>query len=182
MKIVSVTSKGLCALALAAFLVACGGDKQGQVPSNSNEPAWVTSMSAAKEKAGSVVVGIGSAKILDGNLNYAVNQAAMQARAEIAQQVSAKIQQAIESLEQNDGMKISANSQQVARQKVEADLKKTEIAEKWTDKQATPPMLYVLVKMDEKMFEQTLKGVGQVLNVDADQARKLSETVQELLE
>ena len=36
--------------------------------------------------------------------------------------------------------------------------------------------------MDEKMFEQTLKGVGQVLNVDADQARKLSETVQELLE
>ena len=106
----------------------------------------------------------------------------MQARAEIAQQVSAKIQQAIESLEQNDGMKISANSQQVARQKVEADLKKTEIAEKCTDKQATPPMLYVLVKMDEKMFEQTLKGVGQVLNVDADQARKLSETVQELLE
>ena len=43
-------------------------------------------------------------------------------------------------------------------------------------------MLYVLVKMDEKMFEQTLKGVGQVLNIDTDQAKKLSETVQELLE
>mgnify|MGYP003370939992 CR=1 FL=1 len=181
MKIVSVTSKSLCALALAAFLVACGGNKQSQVTSNKNEPAWVNNIQAAKDEAKSQVVAVGSAKLLDGNLNYATNQATMQARIQIAQTISAKVEQAIKEMSQSDGLKLSENSLQAAKQKVEATLQKSEMVVRWTDKETTPPTLYVLVKMDKDAYDQALKGSAQILNINSEQAEKLSETVEEML-
>ena len=42
-------------------------------------------------------------------------------------------------------------------------------------------MLYVLAKMDKKAYDNALKGGAQVLNIDADKAKKLSDTVEEML-
>lgn len=173
--------KGLCAFALSAFLVSCGGDKTQKITTNSNEPSWVNDTQAAKDYAKTPVVAVGSAKILDGNINYATNQAAMQARIIIAQTISAKVEQAIKQMEQSDDLKISSNSLQAAKQKVEATLQKSEIVVKWTDKQTTPPMLYVLVGMDKDTYDQALKGGAQVLNIDSDKAKQLSDTVDEML-
>lgn len=179
--ILALIGKGACVVALSLFLVSCGGDKSQKVTANSDEPAWVNDTQSAKDYAKTPVVAVGSAKILDGNMNYATNQAAMQARIIIAQTISTKVEQAIKQMEQSDDLKISSNSLQAAKQKVEATLKRSEIVVKWIDKKATPPMLYVLVGMDKDTYDQALKGGVQVLNIDADKARKLSETVEEML-
>lgn len=180
-QVTSSVSKGLCALTLAVFLAACGGNKENKLTTNSSEPAWVNSVQAAKDYAKSPVVAVGSAKLLDGNLNYATNEAAMQARIQIAQTISAKVEQAIKGMAQSDGLKISENSLQAAKQKVEATLQKSEIVVRWTDKETTPPTLYILVKMDKDAYDQAIKGGAQLLNISAEQAEKLSETVDEML-
>lgn len=180
-RITALFGKGVCAVALSLLLASCGGDKTQKITTNSSEPAWVNNIQAAKDYAKTPAVAVGSAKILDGNINYATNQAAMQARVIIAQTISAKVEQAIKQMEQSDDLKISSNSLQAAKQKVEATLQKSEIVVRWTDKQTTPPTLYVLVGMDKDKYEQALKGGVQVLNIDADKAQKLSQTVEEML-
>ncbi len=179
--VIALVGKGACVLALSVFLASCGGNKSENITTNKDEPAWVNNVQAAKDYAKSPVVAVGSAKLLDGNLNYATNQATMQARIQIAQTISTKLEQAIKDMAQSDGLKISENSLQAAKQKVEATLQKSEMIVRWTDKTTTPPTLYVLVSMDKDMYEQALKGGAQVLNIDADKARKLSETVDEML-
>ncbi|WP_233715878.1 LPP20 family lipoprotein [Helicobacter trogontum] len=181
MSVVSIAGKSLCALTLTAFLVACGDDAKNKITTNSDEPAWVNNIQAAKDYAKSPVVAVGSAKLLDGNLNYATNQATMQARVQIAQTISARVEQAIKEMAQSDGLKISENSLQAAKQKVEATLQKSEMVVRWTDKQTTPPTLYVLVSMDKDAYDQALKGGAQVLNINAEQAQRLSATVEEML-
>ncbi|RDU65816.1 hypothetical protein CQA53_05855 [Helicobacter didelphidarum] len=166
---------------LAAFLVACGGDKAQPLTSNKDEPAWVNNMKAAKEAANSLIAAVGQAKLLDGNINYATNQATMQARIQIAQSVSAGVEQAIKDMAQSDGLKISENSLQAAKQKVEATLQKTEMVQRWVDKSTNPQTLYVLVSMDKEAYENAMKNTSQVLNIDADKAKKLSDTVEEML-
>lgn len=179
--VLALIAKGACVAALSLFLVSCGGDKAQKITTNSDEPAWVNDTQAAKEYAKTQVAAVGSAKILDGNMNYATNQAAMQARIIIAQTISTKVEQAIKQMEQSDDLKISANSLQAAKQKVEATLQKSEIVVRWVDKKSTPNMLYVLVGMDKDAYDQAIKGGAQVLNIDADKARKLSESVEEML-
>lgn len=175
----SMICKGACVAGLSLFLVSCGGDK---LTSNSDEPAWVNSIKAAKEEANANIVAVGSAKLLDGNINYATNQATMQARIQIAQTINTKVEQAIKNMEQSDGLKISENSLQAAKQKVEANLQKTQMVTRWIDKKSNPQIVYALVSMDKDAYENALKGGAQVMNIDADKARKLSETVEEMLQ
>ncbi len=177
----SFVIKGFCVCALSAFLVSCGGDKNQNLTGNSDEPAWINSVQAAKDYAKQTIVAVGSSKILDGNLNYATNQATMQARIQIAQSISAKVEQAIKDMAQSDGLKISENSLQAAKQKVEQNLQKTEMVVRWIDKKSNPQMLYVLVSMDKDTYDNALRGGAQVLNIDSNKARELSETVEAML-
>ncbi len=177
----SFLGKCVCACALSVFLVSCGGEKGQNLTNNNDEPAWVNSIPAAKDYAKSPVVGVGSAKIIDGNINYATNQATMQARIIIAQSVSTKVEQAIKDMSQSDGIKISENSLQAAKQKVEQTLQRTEMVVRWIDNKANPPMLYVLVSMDKEAYDNALRGASQVLNIDSKKAKELSDTVEEML-
>lgn len=179
-KIWSIVGRGVSVIALSFLLVSCG-DKTQQITGSSDEPAWVNNVQAGKNKAQAMVVGVGSAKLLDNNINYATNQAMMKARIEIAQTISTRVEQAIKQMEQSDGLKISENSLQAAKQKVEATLQQTEMVERWVDKKSNPQMLYVLAKMDKEAYDNALKGGAQVLNIDADKAKKLSDTVEEML-
>ena len=181
--LVSIIGKGLCIGALSAFLISCG-DKQPSNPAGpvvDNGPAWINSNKEAKKVAESIAVGVASAKILDGDINYALNQASMQARVQIAQMVGTKVEQAIIEMSQADGKKVDGNTLQAARQKVEATLKQTEIVEKWVDKSQNPQILWVLVGMDKEAFETALKGGSQVLNIDANKAFQLKTTVEGML-
>ncbi|WP_233707746.1 LPP20 family lipoprotein [Helicobacter aurati] len=179
--ILSYMNKAAFAAILGVFLLSCG-DKSQSVTSNSDEPKWVNSIAAGKEKANAMVVAVGSAKFLDGNIDYATNQATMNARIQIAQTVSVKVEQAIKDLAQSDGMKISENNLQAAKQKVELNLQQTQMVERWIDRKSNPQIIYVLVAMDKEAYEKALKGGEQVLNINADQARRLSHTVEELLQ
>lgn len=178
----SLIGKGVLAFSLSLFLASCGGDKADRLTTNSSEPTWVNDVRAAKDYAKTPVVGVGSAKLLDGNVNYATNQAAMQARIIIAQTINTKIEQAIKQMEQSDDLKISSNSLQAAKQKVEATLTKSEIIVRWTDKQTNPPTLYVLVGMDKDAYDQALKAGTQMFNIDEDKARKLAGIVDDMLQ
>ncbi|MWV62194.1 hypothetical protein DCO58_05500 [Helicobacter saguini] len=178
--VLSMVAKGLCVGVLATFLVSCGEKTQSLTP-NKDEPKWVNNISEAKERAKSNAVAVGSAKVLDGNINFATNQATMQARIQIAQMISTKVEQAIKELAQSDGLKISENSIQAAKQKVEQTLQKTEMVERWIDKDSKPNVLYVLVGMDKDAFDNAMKGGAQVLNINSSQALELSNTVEALL-
>ncbi|STQ86431.1 hypothetical protein LS73_004550 [Helicobacter muridarum] len=180
-EVLSYIKGAACAITLGVFLVSCGSKTQ-HLTSSSDEPKWVNSIAAGKQKANAMVVAVGSAKFLDGNIDYATNQATMNARIQIAQTVSVKVEQAIKNLAQSDGMKISENSMQVAKQKVEANLQQTQMVERWIDKKSNPQTLYVLVAMDKEAYERALKGGGQVLNINEEQARKLHNMVDEMLQ
>lgn len=178
--VINLLGKALCAGVMVAFLISCGEKTQSLTPAK-DEPKWVNNIKEAKEKAGANAVAVGSAKVLDGNINYATNQATMQARIQIAQMVSTRVEQAIKSLEQSDGLKIAENSLQAAKQKVEQTLQRTEMVERWIDKTSNPNVLYVLVAMDKDAFDSAMKGGAQVLNIDSNKALQLSNTVEELL-
>ncbi len=168
---------------ISALLVSCGSKTQKNADnvSSGGEPAWVNDIGEAKKETNSLVVAVGSAKILDGNINFATNQAALQARAQIAQTVSAKVEQVIKELNQSDGLKISEASLQATKQKVSANLQQTEIAKKWVDKKSNPQMLYVLVTMDKDAYDRALRAGTESLDIDSSKAKKLSDTVEELL-
>lgn len=184
MKLSSI-GKFACAAAVALVIAACSSNKTGptasKITGSPDEPAWVNSVQAGKEQANAMVVAVGSAKLLDNNMSYATNKATMDARLQIAQTVSASVEQAIKNIAQEDGTRISENTLQAAKQKVAATLQQTQMVERWVDKSSNPPNLYVLVSMDKDSYDKALKEGGQVLKVDEDQLRRISDAVEDML-
>lgn len=165
---------------IALVLISCAG-KNEQITQNPSEPAWVNNMSDAQKEANEIIVAVGSSKFIDGNVDYATNMSTMSARAQLAQSINAKLDQAIKQMQQQNGLSISEDNLIATKQSVTQNIQQTKLVTRWVDKKSDPQTMYVLVSMDKQAYQNALKNSLQPLGIDKNKAQELSDTVESML-
>ncbi len=175
MKKLLIVSLGLVAL---LGLAGCGKDKLTDNKEINSQfdgaPSWVT------ESSSDLLSAVGSAKIKNNNLNFATTQAGAAARAELATQISTKVEGKYKELATSTEVSVNQEAVQALRIGVSQTLAGSKITNKWITKDGTT--LYVLVKVEKLNTELLKNNFMNAQGVDKAAAAALSKAVDEIID
>ena len=166
-------------IALLGF-VGCG-DKGG-LQGIKNDPAVATEFDDAPDWVtgdSGLLAATGSAKIKNSNLSFATTQAAADARTKLAGQINTQLESKYRELTTSGEDSVNQEAVQAIRQSVNESLAGSRVVSKWVSKTGNLYVLIKVEKLDTRLLEENLqkaKGVNQAA------AKKLAQTVDELID
>lgn len=157
----------LGSLAGALVIVGCGGPKSGVSKENKayrketkGAPKWVVGdlndVKKSDKNYSSVFLGRGQSEIVQGDVEYATDQATMKAKANLASKLASQMTKEQQEQKTRNGNAISVSSGRDISEKVSRELVATKTLATWVGKDR----VWVLVGLDDSVVDKIRAELG----------------------